>query len=99
MMDCRSGLVTIPVLMDTEALGKLLIQELWISILWIILLALKAVVTTNNYTHSSCFLLTTLAGSNPTVCPVSLQFMPPFLCLFAEMSGMCMTDVIQLSHQ
>lgn len=79
-----------------QALSKFVIRELHVSIFCIILLALKEVVITNNYTHSSSLVLTVLATNNPTryspVCQVRLQFMQWFLCLFSKMWRICMTE-------
>lgn len=82
-----------------QALSKFIIQELCVSLFCIIVLALKEVVSTNNYTHSSSFMLTMLVPNNPTgyspVCQVQLQFMQQFLCLFSKMSRICMTKRCQ----
>lgn len=86
---------------QVEALGKLLIQELWTSIPWIILLALKAVVTTNNYTHSSGFMLATLAVNNPSLVtvhatiPLNVRNVRNFPWSVRNVLG----DVVQLSHE
>lgn len=99
MMRCRSGLITIPVLWWTQrdALGKLLIQELWIFIFWIILLALKAVVLTNNNTHSSGFMLTTSAVNNAQFSYSPCHHSSAFSLKCQEFAWW--GDVLQLSHE
>lgn len=77
-LHCRIGLVCVCCWTQMEALGKLLIQELWISIPWGILLALKAAVTANNYTHSSGFMLTTKSHCVPSLVPVHATIPLPF---------------------
>lgn len=80
-----------------DALGKLLNQELWIFILWIILLALKAVVLTNNYTHSSGFMLTTSAVTNAQFSYSPCHHSSAFSLKCQEFAWR--GDVLQLSHE
>lgn len=71
MMLCRSGLVTVPVLMDTDGSSRQAPHPGAVDIHTLDNpFSLESSFLTNNYTLSSGFMLTTLAVSNPTMAPV-----------------------------